>query len=75
MCRGFRLTGLVGKGPIPWAKVGPGAFCLAVLFRVFCCLLDRSSKKEVPMAKAFAVSTLDILSRIGASIAAGALLA
>lgn len=66
----------MGQGAIPWAKVGPGAFCLAVLFRLWYVVrLDRS-KKEVPMAKnAVAVSMLEVLSGIGASIAASALLA
>jgi len=71
----------VGQGAIPWAKVGFGAFCLAVLSRLFCVArLGRSGKREVPMAKktqksVFAVSLLEVISGTGASIAASALLA
>jgi hypothetical protein len=78
---GLRLTGLVGKGAIPWAKVGFGAFCFSVLSRLLCVVrLGRSGKKEVPLAKktqisVFAVSLLEVVSGTGASIAASALLA
>ena len=70
----------MGQGAIPGAKVGFGAFCVAVLSRLLCVvLLGRSSKTEVPMAKTqttvFAVSLLDVMSGTGASIAASALLA
>jgi len=70
----------VGQGVIPGAKVGFGAFCVAVLSRLlYVVLLGRSSKTEVPMAKTqmtvFAVSLLDVMSGTGASIAASALLA
>jgi hypothetical protein len=70
----------VGQGAIPWAQVGFGAFCVAVLTRLSCVVpLGRSSKTEVPMAKiqitVFAVSLLDVMSGTGASIAASALLA
>jgi len=77
---GLRLTGLVGQGATPWAKVGFGAFCVAVLSRLlYVVLLGRSSKTEVPTAKTqktvFAVSLFDVVSGIGASVAGSTLLA
>ena len=78
-CCGLRLTGLAGQGAIPWATVGFGALCVAVLSRLLCVVrLGRSSKREVRMAKTqtvLAVSLLDAVSGTGASIAASALLA
>ena len=71
----------MGRGAIPWATVGFGAFCFAVLPRlIYAVRLGRSSKREVPMAKktqktVFAVSLLEVISGTGASIAASALLA
>jgi hypothetical protein len=78
---GFRLTGLVGRGAIPWASVGFGAFCAAVFSRLLS--LNRfvqGSETEVIMVKktersSFAVSMLEAVSGTGASIAASALLA
>jgi hypothetical protein len=69
----------VGQGATPWAKVGFGAFGVAVLSRLFVVLLGRSGKTEAPMAKTqmkvFAVSLFDVVSGIGASIAGSILLA
>ena len=78
---GLRLAGLAAQGATPWAKVGFGAFCVAVLSRLYSVVrLGRSSKTEVPMAKktqqcVFAVSMFDAVSGTAASIAASALLA
>jgi hypothetical protein len=75
---GFRLTGLIGQGAIPRASVGLSAFCMAVVSKLLC--LNGLVQKEVPTVKKtqrilFAVSTLEVVSGTGASIAASALLA
>jgi hypothetical protein len=78
---GFRLTGLVGQGAIPWASVGLSAFFTAVIAKLLCLnWLIQSSKKEATMVnktkfQSFAVSMLEVVSGTGASIAASALLA
>ena len=68
----------MGQGAIPWASVGLGAFCIAVVSKLL--YLNGLAQKEVPMVKktersSFAVSALEVVSGTGASIAASALLA